>query len=149
MKITNSKGFQIGNYVLDEDNELARLCCLYSGKLVTYEDCETFFGRDEYSVEYDGKNGIYLSSVINPVPVTPELLVDLCGFKKVENTKGWGDCFAKGSLTIGFGKVVTISVSGQQLNFYRKGRLYLHKLQNLYESIFDTPLNITVKLEEI
>ena len=149
MKIANSKGFQIGNYVLDEDNELARLCCLYSDKLITYEDCETFFGRDECSVEYDEKTGIYLSSVISPVPLTSELLVDLCGFKKVENIEGWGDCFAKGSLTIAFGKVVTIFVSGQQLKSYRKGELYLHKLQNLYESLFDTPLNITVRREEI
>lgn len=76
MKISDlqNSGIRVGSLVFDEGNRKCMLSTQYSKKKYEYEA----YGDDDFQVEYPNKTGIYLSSVINPVPVSKELLFK-CG----------------------------------------------------------------------
>ena len=63
---------RIGNLVYDDNNEICRICDLNSDKK---NDFEGYSKDEEIQIEYDDKESIYLSKVINPIPLTEEWLI--------------------------------------------------------------------------
>lgn len=136
---------RIGNFVFDDENAECKISCLFSDKKIKYEGYE----MDDFQVEYENNESIYLSSVINPIPLTEEWLVKF-GFKE---QIGWYKF-------IGGEWVNSIEVSHNDLNkwycYYRnfnKGTAddfvllrndlkYVHQLQNVYFALSSIELSL-------
>lgn len=78
-----SKELRVGNYVYDEQNDPCKISKLTSKKNDEYEG---YFDGDDFQVEYDDKDNIYLSSVINPIPLTEQWLKEFGFWKSTEMT---------------------------------------------------------------
>lgn len=133
---------RIGNFVFDDENDFCRISALYSTKKIKHEQYE----EEDIQVEYDNDNGIYLTKVINAIPLTPGIL-EKCGFIiNMTGTAWWSD-----------NEVLLIGQNGDYFYYGEWGGdsdeptvdekiqlKSLHQLQNLYFALTGNELDINL-----
>ena len=142
-----AKEFRIGNFMLDEDNELCQICSLISEKHSEYEGYGNISGEEgDYKIEYPEKDGIWLTKVLNPIPLTEQWLLKL-GFTKI----------SEGNFSIGNSIITKIMweddepewkfkrILSSDIYYYKRSMLpidNIHQLQNLYFALTGEELKI-------
>lgn len=113
----NTKELRLGNFVLDDENDPCQISVLYSEKKIAFEGYDP---EDDIVIEFTHKPDVWLTKVINPIPITSCVLTEKCGFISDESGKHWVGDFELYPIGKGFdyeGKVIITSV---------------HQLQNIY-----------------
>jgi len=128
MKATD---LRIGNLVFDDQNEICSVSKLLSQKKISFEGN----GVEDWEVEFKDEkaDNIYLSCVINPIPLTAEWLKKF-GFEQETGVMA----YEKEGVTIVYETVADF------YRFYpRTNKIeYIHQLQNLYYALTGKELEI-------
>jgi hypothetical protein len=123
---------RIGNYVLDDKNEIAKIECLKTKEYVEWD------GSDKEQMFFSLKGELcYTCDEVNGVPLTSEILKQ-CGFEngKLGNFQiGYnGDDFIQAQMSVPFeDKLIKVK--------------YLHQLQNLFYAIMGEELQIDLEVQ--
>lgn len=122
---------RIGNLVFDDNNDICKICYLSSSKRIDYEDIDI----NEFQVEYNDKPYIYLSSVVNPIIISEERLIEL------DLIKSANGCYMLGCCELSLNPI------SEDWDTYIKGDVltsikYIHQLQNLYFALAGEELTL-------
>lgn len=140
---------RIGNWVFDDENIFCQISGLNSVKKAKFEDWDTQYGADGPLVEYPELDGIYISQVINPIPLTPELLVK-CGFMKVGLPGSYYQSYRRSVNTMDELAIYTpewvMKYQTQGSGFARSLEhvKHLHDLQNWWHALTGTELEVNL-----
>ena len=124
---------RLGNFVYEEENKICQISCLYSKKKIEFEGHDYF--DDDYQIEFKDEDGIYLSKVLNPIPINSDILLK-CGFENDLITWSNGICWLTNDSS---GTSVFVGTLSVKLPYDIH---YLHQLQNLYFSLTGKELEV-------
>jgi len=135
--------YNAGDFVYDDENKICRISTSYTDKKKNYEG---YSRNEDIQVEYNDSENIYLSKVVNPIPLNEELLLK-CWFEKYSK-----DHFILNGI-LGTRKIHAytcennISFELGNRSGYSFGQpkvKHLHQLQNLYYALTQEELPINL-----
>lgn len=116
---------RIGNFIFDDENRVCKISCLFSDKKIKYEGYE----MDDFQVEYEKNDNIYVSLVINPILLTEDWLIRF-GVKSFRNNTAFrlSDTIDLNLSEAGY----MACKSNSAVSLLYSPIKYVHQLQNLY-----------------